>query len=72
MASRRLSTYRARRDFSHTAEPSGSGTVAASARALLPAIERLVGGLARGGANRLTIRAPAARRQPLRLERHPE
>lgn len=32
MASRRLSTYRAKRDFSRTAEPSGGGTVAASAR----------------------------------------
>ncbi|HEY7889030.1 MAG TPA: DNA ligase D [Steroidobacteraceae bacterium] len=31
MASRRLSTYRAKRDFSRTAEPSGSGTVARSA-----------------------------------------
>ena len=30
MASRRLSTYRAKRDFSRTAEPSGSGTVARS------------------------------------------
>ena len=32
MASRRLSTYRAKRDFSRTAEPSGSGAVAPSAR----------------------------------------
>jgi bifunctional non-homologous end joining protein LigD len=32
MASRRLSTYRAKRDFSRTAEPSGSGVVAASGR----------------------------------------
>jgi bifunctional non-homologous end joining protein LigD len=32
MASRKLSTYRAKRDFSRTAEPSGSGDVAASER----------------------------------------
>jgi bifunctional non-homologous end joining protein LigD len=32
MASRRLSSYRGKRDFSRTAEPSGSGTAAASAR----------------------------------------
>jgi hypothetical protein len=32
MASRRLSSYRAKRDFSRTAEPSGSGTVADPAR----------------------------------------
>jgi bifunctional non-homologous end joining protein LigD len=32
MASRRLSTYRAKRDFSRTAEPSGSGVVAPSGR----------------------------------------
>jgi bifunctional non-homologous end joining protein LigD len=32
MASRRLSSYRAKRDFKRTAEPSGNGTVAASAR----------------------------------------
>jgi len=32
MASRKLSTYRAKRDFSRTAEPSGSGKVAASPR----------------------------------------
>jgi bifunctional non-homologous end joining protein LigD len=32
MASRRLSTYRAKRDFSRTAEPSGSGAVAPSPR----------------------------------------
>ena len=32
MASRKLHTYRARRDFSRTAEPSGSGTVAPVAR----------------------------------------
>jgi bifunctional non-homologous end joining protein LigD len=32
MATRRLSTYRAKRDFSHTEEPSGSGAVAPSAR----------------------------------------
>jgi hypothetical protein len=31
MASRRLSSYRAKRDFSRTAEPSGSGTVADAA-----------------------------------------
>jgi len=30
MANRRLSTYRAKRDFSHTGEPSGSGAVAPS------------------------------------------
>jgi len=30
MASRRLSTYRVKRDFSHTAEPSGRGSVATS------------------------------------------
>jgi bifunctional non-homologous end joining protein LigD len=32
MASRKLDTYRAKRDFSRTAEPSGKGTVAPSAR----------------------------------------
>lgn len=32
MASRKLQTYRAKRDFSRTAEPSGSGTVAPAAR----------------------------------------
>ncbi len=32
MASRKLSTYRAKRDFSRTAEPSGSGDVAPSGR----------------------------------------
>lgn len=32
MASRKLSTYRAKRDFSRTGEPSGSGAVAASGR----------------------------------------
>jgi bifunctional non-homologous end joining protein LigD len=32
MASRRLSTYRAKRGITHTAEPSGGGTVASSAR----------------------------------------
>src|SRR5690348_4132884 len=32
MASRKLSTYRAKRDFSRTAEPSGSGAVAPSPR----------------------------------------
>lgn len=32
MGSRKLSTYRAKRDFSRTAEPSGSGTVARSPR----------------------------------------
>jgi hypothetical protein len=32
MASRKLSTYRAKRDFRHTAEPSGCGAVAPSPR----------------------------------------
>jgi bifunctional non-homologous end joining protein LigD len=32
MAHRRLSTYRAKRDFKHTEEPAGDGTVAPSAR----------------------------------------